>query len=192
MPAGSPTWVGHVQKAHGLNGRLLVHLDDGIAGAQWPKRLEFVWLETRGQKVPYRCLEFQFKVPGGLLLHLEGLDRPEQVGPLLKSRVGFEGLILKVVSSGAAWGFDESDLPGSTLVDRSSGLRAPLVQLHRRPPQDFLEFSVNGTPVFLPLVQDLVHRWNPSERELEVSLPEGLLDLYLSESNENPAPSHED
>lgn len=193
MPSGSPTWVGHIQKAHGLNGRFLVHLDDGIAGAQWPKRIEFVWLETRGQKVPYRCLEFQFKVPGGLILHLEGLDRPEQVAPLLKSRIGLEGLALKkAVLAEAAWGFDENDLPGATLVDRNRGLRAPLVQLHRRPPQDFLEFSVNGTSVFLPLVQELVHRWNPSDRELDVSLPEGLLDLYLSDSDETQGPPHAD
>jgi len=59
-------------------------------------------------------------------------------------------------------------------------LRAPLVRLHRRPPQDFLEFTVNEQAVYLPLVPDFVRQWNPTNRELEVSLPDGLLDLYLS------------
>lgn len=189
-PAGSPTWVGFIQKPHGLNGRLLVHLDTTVSKSQWPTRFEHVWLETRGQKVPYRCLESQFKVPGGLILHLEGLNSPQDVQPLVKSRVGIEGVRLKpVVSSGSAWGFEEEDLPGAFLIDPQSGLRAPLVRLHRRPPQDFLEFTVNEQAVYLPLVPDFVRQWNPTKRELEVSLPDGLLDLYLSaDSDEKHQP----
>jgi 16S rRNA processing protein RimM len=180
-PAGSPTWVGFIQKPHGLNGRLLVHLDTTVSKSQWPPRFEHVWLETRGQKVPYRCLESQFKVPGGLILHLEGLNSPQDVQPLVKSRVGIEGVRLTpIVSSGSAWGFEEEDLPGAFLIDSQIGLRAPLVRLHRRPPQDFLEFTVNEQAVYLPLVPDFVRQWNPTNRELEVSLPDGLLDLYLA------------
>ncbi|MFZ4631472.1 MAG: ribosome maturation factor RimM [Bacteroidia bacterium] len=180
-PAGSPTWVGFIQKPHGLNGRLLVHLDTAVSKSQWPPRFEHVWLETRGQKVPYRCLESQFKVPGGLILHLEGLNSPQDVQPLVKSRVGIEGVRLTpIVSSGSAWGFEEEDLPGAFLIDPQIGLRAPLVRLHRRPPQDFLEFTVNEQAVYLPLVPDFVRQWNPTNRELEVSLPDGLLDLYLA------------
>jgi 16S rRNA processing protein RimM len=185
-PAGSPTWVGFIQKPHGLNGRLLVHLDNTVSKSQWPTRFEHVWLETRGQKVPYRCLESQFKVPGGLILHLEGVNSPMDVQPLLKSRVGIEGVrIAPVVSSGEVWGFNEDDLPGAVLIDLSSGLKAVLVRLHRRPPQDFLEFTVNEQPVYLPLVPNFVQQWDPVLRELTVSLPDGLLDLYLSGESES-------
>jgi hypothetical protein len=50
-----------------------------------------------------------------------------------------------------------------------------------------LEFTVNEQAVYLPLVPDFVRQWNPTKRELEVSLPDGLLDLYLSaDSDEKP------
>jgi len=108
------------------------------------------------------------------------------VQPLLKSRVGIEGVrIAPVVSSGAVWGFNEDDLPGAVLIDLPSGLRAVLVRLHRRPPQDFLEFTVNEQPVYLPLVPNFVRQWDPVLRELTVSLPDGLLDLYLSGETES-------
>lgn len=183
LPSGS-TIIGRIEKAHGLKGILLAHLDPQIQTSCLPRNPAHCWIELGGRWTPYGCQEFRLRIPHGLLIKLDNIDNPEQGRVLFKASIALENVRkspqAENVTDAITWGFDPQSIEGASLLEIGRGPVGKIVRLHHRPPQDFLEFSVDGQAVYLPMVPEFIKKWNAQTRELECQLPEGLLDLYLN------------
>lgn len=184
LPPGS-TIIGRIEKAHGLHGILLAHLDPQILISRLPRNPAHCWVELGGRWTPFRCLEFRHRIPHGILIKLDNILNPEQGRPLFQAAIALENvqkpLKANTATSEQGWGLVSPEaLQGATLVDKATGSLGQIVRLHHRPPQDFLEFMVGSQAVYLPMVPEFVKKWNADRQELECQLPEGLLDLYLN------------
>jgi ribosomal 30S subunit maturation factor RimM len=135
-------------------------------------------------------MDFRLRIPNGLLIRLENILNPEQVRPLIQSNLALEYVQqapqVKHFSGGEHWDFDPEDLGGGKLVDDKMVTVGNIVRVHRRPPQDFLEFTVGARSVYLPMVPEFVKQWHAQSKSLECHLPDGLLEIYLNSENENP------
>jgi 16S rRNA processing protein RimM len=183
LPSGS-TIIGRIEKAHGLKGMLLAHLDSQIQTSCLPRNPAHCWIEMDGRWAPYGCLEFRLRIPHGLFIKLDNIHTPEQGRALFHAPIALEN-VRKTPQAGYVTdlkirGLDPQSIEGASLTDIGSNLVGRIVRLHHRPPQDFLEFTVDGQPVYLPLVSEFIRHWNESTRVLECELPDGLLDLYLN------------
>jgi ribosomal 30S subunit maturation factor RimM len=188
-----PTTVGRIQKAHGLKGHLSVLLNPGISFPQIPRNPTHLWVELGGRMLPYVCLELKPRIPGGLLVLLEGITTPDAAQALSGCLLAVQNLKAPAVANRLpAWPFTESELIGALLVDPDLGPLGPIVAWHKRPPQDFLEFTVQGKSVFLPLVPEWILSWQAansaeiqaaSTASLCCRLPDGLLECYLDTEN---------
>jgi len=183
LPSGS-TIIGRIEKAHGLKGMLLAHLDPQIQASCLPRNPAHCWIELGGRWTPFGCLEFRLRIPHGLLIKLDNIHTPEQGRSLFQSAIALENVRKSPqegnVTDAGKWGFDSQSIEGANLVEIGRGPVGRIIRLHHRPPQDFLEFTVDGQAVYLPMVPEFIKKWNALSRELECRLPEGLLDLYLS------------
>ncbi len=191
LPTGS-TIIGKIEKAHGLHGILLAHLDPQIQISQLPRNPDHCWIELDGRWTPFRCLEFRHRIPNGILIKLEHVQNPEQGKALFRGALALENVQkskkVDISASNHVLGFvDTEALQGASVVDKTLGPLGKIVRLHHRPPQDFLEFMVGSQSVYLPMVPEFVKKWNADQKELECQLPEGLLDLYLN-SHSGDAP----
>lgn len=195
LPSGS-TIIGRIEKTHGLQGMLIAHLDPSVQPNRLPRNPAHCWVEMGGRWTPFRCLEFQLRIPNGLLIKLENIYNPEQGQPLLHGALALENLKktpqVGYSTNGIDWGFEPEALREATLMDSVLGPVGKIVRLHHRPPQDFLEFIVGTQSVYLPMVPEFVKNWHAATKQLDCHLPDGLLDLYLNPQSAAPEVQHQE
>ena len=111
LPTGS-TIIGRIEKAHGLQGVLLAHLDPQIQIAQLPRHPAHCWIELGGRWTPFRCLEFRHRIPNGILIKLENILNPEQGRALFQGALALENV-------------QKATKPNTPNSDRDWGLVSP-------------------------------------------------------------------
>ncbi|UYZ59152.1 ribosome maturation factor RimM [Hymenobacter latericus] len=170
--------LGFVVKAHGLKGQLVAELDvdniEDYLGA------EEVYVERPvGSGKLYRFEVQRLSVQAGtrVLLKLKNVDRIEDAEL-------FRGLKLyRPLSDLPELDEDQfyfHDVVGYTVVDANLGKLGIVESFYEMPEQDLLAMNYQGKEVLIPVVDELVQYADEEARELHVTLPEGLLDVYLN------------
>lgn len=76
--------------------------------------------------------------------------------------------------------FHYFDLKGFTVSDETQGELGEIIDVNEYPQQFVATVLYKGTEVMFPLNEDMIVEIDEDEETLLVDLPEGLLDIYLS------------
>ena len=81
-------------------------------------------------------------------------------------------------------GFYFHELPGFRVTDAVLGALGTVSSVYSLPHQDLLGMDYKGSEVLIPLTDAVVTGINRKTAEVYTKLPEGLLEVYLTDSGE--------
>lgn len=167
--------LGKITKTHALKGEVIIFLD--VDTPEYYNQLDALFLEIKGQLVPYIIEEIQVKGRKSIL-KLEDINSIEQAEPLVNAPVWLPLTALSKLKEGQ---FYYHDVIGyavrDAVADREIGT---LTAVYESTGQDLFAITSEGREVLVPIVDDFIRNIEHEQKRIELQLPDGLLELYLN------------
>ena len=171
---------GYVAKLHGYKGEVVLVLDVDDPSAY--KSLDSVFVQLKGKLVPYFVEALRLQGDKATV-KLEDVDSQEAAQALVGNALF---LPLSKLPQLAEDQFYYHEIIGYRLVDATLGPLGEVTDVYELPQQAVIAMNYQGKEVLVPISDEIVLKANHARRELEVNLPEGLLDIYLADSPGTP------
>ena len=172
------TQIGYIQKPHGVKGELALALTEGIYANNFDP--EFILLAIDNGLVPFYVESYRVKSNKNMLVKLETVETEYKAKDLAGSQVFLENSLLD----------EAEDLPSEALVgfnvnDRNKGFIGKITEVQEISNNPLFVIDFEGKEILIPINPDFIIDISESDKTIEVSLPEGLVDLYLSDSSDD-------
>jgi 16S rRNA processing protein RimM len=169
--------LGYVIKPHGLKGDVSIYIDADEPQAY--RNLESVLIQQDNQLVPFFITKI--KISGQkAILNLEESNDIE-AAQLLKGSALF--LPLSALPELTDEQFYFHEIIGFTVQDENLGEIGPVATVYDAGPQDLLAIEHKGKEVLVPINDETVKKVDKNKKQIFVNIPDGLLDIYLSEQD---------
>jgi 16S rRNA processing protein RimM len=164
--------IGFFNKLNGYKGEVMLILE-GIDFSSLKKQ-KFLFVELEGIPVPF-FVENVLEKSGNAVVKFEDVNDSEYAKRLLNNPVFIEakGRMKKpVVAAG-------TELIGYEVIDANYGNIGVIQKVEEYPQQLIATCLVNNKEVLIPLNESFLNEINDDEKKVFLTLPEGLLDVYL-------------
>ena len=159
--------IGRITKTYGFEGAVVVRSESGITGE--PEQGEPVFVVIDGIPVPFFTRESFSPAPDTLVISFDDYLTSESVSSLKGCEVRISG---EAEQSNELAGLD-----GYTLTDSNSGFRGTVRSVLQNPGQLLAIVSTHSGEILVPLHPDLITTIDRKKKTIEMSLPEGLIQL---------------
>lgn len=167
--------LGKITKTHALKGEVIIFLD--VDAPEYYSKLEAVFLEIKGQLVPYIIEELQIKGRKSII-KFEDINSIEQAETIVNAPVWLPVSALPELKGNQ---FYYHDVIGYEMHDVSSGTTIGVLKaIYESTGQDLFAMDVDEKEVLVPIVDEFIHRIDHENQRIELKLPEGLLDVYMN------------
>lgn len=177
MDINSCYQLGYVIKPHGLKGDVSIFID--ADNPQAYRNLESVLIQQDNQLIPFFISKI--KITGEkAILNLEDSNNIESA-QLLKGSALYLPLDALPELSDDQFYFHE--IIGYVVQDENLGEIGQVITVYDAGPQDLLAIDHKNKEVLLPINDKTVIKVDKNKKKIFVNMPDGLLDIYLSENN---------
>jgi len=130
--------------------------------------------ETKDIHLPYFHQKSVIRNISETIVKLEGVNTKESAAKLLQKKVwlqkdDFEKMVSKKSTV---------NLIGFSVFNKGENL-GNIKSVIEQPHQILLQLIINGTEVLIPLHEETLKKIDRNKKEVHVSLPEGLMEIYL-------------
>lgn len=164
--------VGKIVATHGLQGAaIMTH----TVGAQWLSKDDTLFVEMqKGSFIPYFVTEAKAHKKDEYIIGFEDVATVEAARRLIGKHVYTHAEVL------AKYAKDSPLLwIGFTLIDKEKGALGPIEDMMQTPSQWLAKCTYQGKEVLVPLVEQTINKVDIKVKQLHITLPEGLLEVYL-------------
>lgn len=169
--------LGQIQKAHGFKGEVLIHLQVKNPGDY--KDLESVFVEINQKLIPFFIDNLKLTTAGKAIVKFEDIN--DEAG--IKKLVGHPVYIpLEEMTEE-----EESNLNiliGYHVSDKNLGKLGKITEVYIMPGQELLAMEWKEKEVLIPANDAILLKADHKKRILQVDLPDGLVDLYMDDHEE--------
>lgn len=172
--------MGYIVRTHGTSGNVVIFLD-----VDYPddyEDLDSVYVELRGELVPYFISNFNLQKQGNAIVSFEDVNTIEKAQALVGTSLY---LSLDELDELGDEDFYYHEIKGYTVVDETKGELGIVREVYSLNGQDLIAMDYLGHEVLIPTVADIVLKADKESKRLMVNLPEGLLEVYLDDSDKN-------
>lgn len=167
--------LGKITKTHALKGEVIIYLD--VDFPEDYEDLEAIFLEMRGQLVPYIIEELQIKGKKSII-KFEDIDTIEEAEKIVNANAF---LPLNALPKLKGNQFYYHDVIGYEITDLASAKSlGELKAIYESTGQDLFAVMLDDKEILIPIVDDIIKKVDHENKKIDVSLPEGLLDVYLN------------
>ena len=166
-------YLGRITKVFGLKGELSVYLDTDEPEKYY--QLESVFLFQEEELVPFFITSVKVRTRQHVILQFQGVDAgaaPDLVGAEMY-------LPLDMLPPLSGNRFYYHEVKGFEIVDDGNVPIGTCMEVLEYPHQALFRVDHDGTEVLLPVVDEFIREVDREGRRIAVSLPDGLLDIYL-------------
>jgi 16S rRNA processing protein RimM len=169
--------LGFVIKPHGLKGEVVVQLD--VDFPEYYKELESVFISKNQEKIliPFFIEKINLH-PQKAQIKLEEVDTLEQAEALVGNEIY---LPLSFLPSLTEDQFYFHEIIDFQVLDEDKGTLGYVQDVYQLPNQDLIGMIYQQKEVLIPINDDTVKKVDRENKILFVSLPEGLLEIYLED-----------
>lgn len=164
--------IGYFTKTHGVKGHLILRDESDFE----TEGLSAFFMDSATGKAPYFIEELN-EAGQGLIVKLEEINAVEQAKKLVGKPVYVESNFIIETEEGP-------DYLGYKLIDAGHGEIGIVSGISDNGQQDLVSIRYKGREVILPLVDEFVDHIDDDKKEIHYAAPEGLIDLYLTDSAE--------
>lgn len=167
--------LGYISKPHGLKGDVSIIID-----ADYPEnyqKLESVFIEQDKQLVPFFIKSIKLSGNKGVL----SLEESTSIETAQTLKGGKLYLPLEFLPELEKDQFYFHEIIGYTINDEQAGVLGTVMTIYDAGPQDIIAFEHLGKEILLPINDQTILRVDKAGQILHVSIPDGLLDIYLND-----------
>ena len=165
--------IGKLVAAHGLKGELILQHDLGKKTSL--KGLATIFIEDKKNSfLPWFIESAQIKSEKEICIKLEGLESRELAMKLVSKKVWLPEADHKK--------FAAKTSPASILgymINHEGEELGLVLEVIQQPQQLLCRLEIKGKEVLIPLHEESLQKIDHRKKQVVVSLPEGLLDIYL-------------
>jgi 16S rRNA processing protein RimM len=165
--------LGKFIAVHGLKGELL--LKHELRKKTSLKGLKTIFIEqSKNSFLPWFIASTKIKNDEEVYMKLDGVDTREAAAGLTRKEVWLLEEDFKKHASKSS----PANLLGYTIIHAEKSL-GEIIEVIEQPHQMLCRIEMNEKEVFIPLNEDTLKKIDHKDKKVVVSLPEGLLDIYL-------------
>ncbi|HEY2726118.1 MAG TPA: ribosome maturation factor RimM [Parafilimonas sp.] len=171
--------IGKLAATHGLKGELI--LKHSLGKQTDFKNAEAIFIEKiKDEYLPYFHEKSILKNSEETIVKLEGIDTKEAAAKLLQKKVwltkkDFENLVSKTAPVNLI----------DFIVFNNKEKLGIIESVIEQPQQILLQITINNKEVLIPINESTLKKIDHKKKEVHVSLPDGLLEIYLGENSPN-------
>ncbi len=169
--------LGHITKTHGLNGEVVFFLD--VDDPTEYDDLDSVLIEVRGELTPYFVESLSINRDRAIVA-LEDVDTLDEAKKLINCPVWLPLENLEAITDPDRFYYHE--IIGYRIIDENEGPLGTVTSVMAMPTQDLIAMQYRGQEMLIPINSAIVKTVDREAKTLNVDLPEGLLDVYLSDA----------
>jgi len=169
--------LGHITKTHGLNGEVVFFLD--VDDPSEYEDLDSVLIEVRGELTPY-FIESSSINRDRAIVALEDVDTLEEAKKLINCPIWLPLDNLEQITDPDRFYYHE--IIGYRIIDKEEGPLGIVSSVMAMPTQDLIAMDYRGQEMLIPINSAIVKTIDREAKTLNVELPEGLLEVYLTDA----------
>lgn len=170
--------LGSVIKPHGLKGAVSIYID--ADDPEVYSELDAVFLQLGSSLVPHFIESIDRKSVNQFKVKFEGLEKEEDAKRISKAKIF---LPLSALPPLKEKQFYFHEIIGFTLIDESFGPVGEIVEVMEYPGNLLARTMHEGKEVLAPMNDETILEINRKEKTLSLRVPEGLIDMYLSDDD---------
>jgi len=167
-------YLGKIVKKYSFKGELLVKLDTDEP--EIFKNLESVFISLRNNLIPFFVDSCKLHKSQLLRIKFEEVDTEEDADTLLKSDLYLPLSILPTLSGNK---FYYHEVTGFTIIDEDFGEVGVIDNINDTGAQELFVIDRDGIEILIPVNDEFIKKVDRDKKQILVSTPEGLIDLYL-------------
>ncbi|MDR0748329.1 MAG: ribosome maturation factor RimM [Tannerellaceae bacterium] len=164
--------VGHFAKPHGIKGDINLILSADVSFDEWDE--PYIICETDGILVPFYLEEYRYKSDTTLFVKLENVDSDEAAREFTNREVFCPP---EVVADYGDEPLTWSRFIGYRVVDTVHGLLGEIIDIDESTLNILFVINHEDNELLMPAAEELILSADHGSRQLNVELPDGLLDL---------------
>lgn len=165
--------IGKLVAVHGLKGELVCKHTLGKKTTL--KGLKTLFVEERKQAfLPWFIESVRAKNEEELFLKLETIDTKEAAQRVVQKEIWLPEEDFKKYAAKSA----PANLLGYTIIDNQQSL-GEILEVIEQPQQLLCRIDINGNEVLIPIHEQSLQKVDHRKRQVFVTLPDGLLEIYL-------------
>lgn len=166
--------IGYTKKSHGAHGELKAVVEDQYL--EDFLNSDVVFLNVQNKPLPFFIENVR---PGAdLILKFEDVNTPAEAKKYTSSELLLRPSDLSEKSPVEEGGeFTFTMLVGFQLWDTKLGKIGPIIEVQEYTHQDLAVVEHDNREILIPLHNDLIESFDPTEKKITLQLPEGLLEL---------------
>ena len=166
--------IGKLVAVHGLTGELLLKHELGKKTSL--KGLQAIFIEEKKNSfLPWFIESTKIKSENEIYLKLEGVNTREAAIKLTQKQIWVPEVDFKKFAAKSA----PASLLGYTIINDKEPL-GEILELIEQPHQLLCRLEIKGKEVLIPLHEATLKKVNHTKKEVQVELPDGLLEIYLT------------
>ena len=165
--------IGKLVSAFGLKGEMI--LKHNLGKKTSLKGLEVLFIEERRESfIPWFIQSTKIKTEDEIYISFQDIISREAATKLVQKEVWMQEPDFKKFSSKSS----PINLLGFTIVENDKPLGA-ILEVIEQPHQILCRIEIEGKEALIPLHEDTIIKIDKKARQVIVTLPEGLLEIYL-------------
>jgi 16S rRNA processing protein RimM len=164
--------IGKFVAAHGLKGELL--LKHSLGKKTSLKNLQTVFIEEKNSFLPWFIESAKIKNDEEVYMKLEGVDTREAAFKLTQKEIWLPETDFKKFAAKSA----PAGLLGYTIINEKEPV-GEILEVIEQPHQLLCRLEIKGKEVLIPLHDETLQKIDHRKKQVLVTLPDGLLDIYL-------------
>jgi 16S rRNA processing protein RimM len=172
--------LGYISKTHGVQGEVTFVLD--VDNPEEYDNLESVFLEINNKLVPFFVTHFQLQREKAIV-KLEDVNNFENADKLVGCALYLPLTQLPELEEDQ---FYYHDIISYQIIDENKGALGTIANVYELPHQDLIAMTYQNKEVLIPITDEFITKVDHQKKELHVDLPEGLLEIYLTDTEEKP------
>ncbi len=169
--------LGHITKTHGLNGEVVFFLD--VDDPSEYEDLDSVLIEVRGELTPYFIESLSINRDRAIVA-LEDVASLDEAKKLINCPVWLPLDNLEEITDPDRFYYHE--IIGYKIIDETEGPLGTVTSVMAMATQDLIAMQYRGQEMLIPINSAIVKTVDRVAKTLNVDLPEGLLDVYLTDA----------
>jgi len=165
--------IGKFVAVHGLTGELLLKHSFGKKTSL--KGLQAVFIEERKDSfIPWFVESAKIKNEEETYIKLEGVDAREAAAKLMQKEIWLPEADFKKFAARSA----PAGLLGYTIINDKESI-GEILEVIEQPHQLLCRLDIKDKEVLIPLNENTLKKIDHKKKQVSVSLPDGLLNIYL-------------
>ena len=167
--------IGYILKPHGLKGAVSVRLDADDTARY--NGMESVLVKIGNNLIPFFISSIQIHGQKGIM-QLEGINSVDEAQNLKSCPLLLPLDLLPALESNQ---FYYHDVIGYTILDQNKGSLGIIENVMTGGNQDLIVMKYKKKEVLIPVNNELIGHADHRKKQVHVSLPDGLIEVYLSQ-----------